>query len=211
MHTPWGTADYVKELAPGITLVGTPSHGGIRVAPEQNRQIHKALRNESGTAVGGGRAGWYEEDCEWAIVAMQFPEAFVRPLAEGDKTDWSTPEKVREIAVGFVKNYSPDGYEAATGETIPEGESYLKDKRLFEERHQHDWVVTCAFGSHLTVPDGMVGVIAQQASSGRKIGFLVPKDEYHIPSVGGFICDLDRHEPWDGPRGEFAPKVKVAG
>lgn len=60
--TPWGIADYTAIMAPGIVAVGTPSHGGIWMAPER----HAALPAE--IAPMNGRA-WLEEDCEaWAAI-----------------------------------------------------------------------------------------------------------------------------------------------
>ena len=68
-RTPWGTADIVEQIAPGIVVVGTAGHGGVKLSPERNRGISPALRNAS---------GWYEEDCESYIPMMRFPEAFAR-------------------------------------------------------------------------------------------------------------------------------------
>ena len=72
-HTPWGTPDRAIELAPGILLIDTPSHGGIWLSPERNALIPawiKALTFASGQ----GRNGWYEEDCDIAIPLAAFPE-----------------------------------------------------------------------------------------------------------------------------------------
>jgi hypothetical protein len=63
--TPWGRADFAEVLAPGIVTVGTPSHGGIHLDPEQNARVHPVWRATD---------GWYEEDCESYIVLATFPE-----------------------------------------------------------------------------------------------------------------------------------------
>lgn len=67
MLTPWGLSDYQEDIAPGMTLYGTPSHGGIKLSPELNKAVHPALRNED---------GWYEEDCEILKVIYSFPMFF---------------------------------------------------------------------------------------------------------------------------------------
>jgi len=73
--TPWGLADQVERIGDsGICFCSTPSHGGYYVPsnllpaiPEQRQQ--RAL-------YWSGSRNWYEEDCEWASVALAFPELF---------------------------------------------------------------------------------------------------------------------------------------
>ena len=38
VETPWGVADTVKEIAPGISLYTTPSHGGFHLSPRGSRR-----------------------------------------------------------------------------------------------------------------------------------------------------------------------------
>lgn len=61
MRTPWGTADCVRQLAPGIWNVSTPSHGGIKLSKERLAKMPKSMRK-----------AWYEEDCDWALVYAVF-------------------------------------------------------------------------------------------------------------------------------------------
>jgi hypothetical protein len=74
VHTPWGESDHEKPYGEGITFYGTPSHGGFRLLAAQNQQIPGYFRKASFN--GMGQSGWYEEDCDWAIVAVCFPELF---------------------------------------------------------------------------------------------------------------------------------------
>ncbi len=67
--SPWGKVQTQKELAPGIIAVTTASHGGIWVAPDK-------LEKMPIKATGYSYGGWFEEDCDWALVALAFPEAF---------------------------------------------------------------------------------------------------------------------------------------
>ncbi len=72
MATPWGIADYVGHIAEGIGVVGTPSHGGIKLSSERQKQMPEYLRTDD---------GWYEEDCEWCLPFAVFEDAI---LAGGD-------------------------------------------------------------------------------------------------------------------------------
>jgi hypothetical protein len=92
--TPWGTADFVEVLAPGITSVSTPSHGGIHLSPERNAQVHPVWRSDN---------GWYEEDCEANIVLITFFGELASDLAVGkdkihDQLHWAF---TRQHAVVF--------------------------------------------------------------------------------------------------------------
>lgn len=71
MNTPWGQADQTKHLGGGLVSVQTPSHGGIFVPVDVYRNMPEPLKCN---VYGGGT--WFEEDCEWALVALAFPQFF---------------------------------------------------------------------------------------------------------------------------------------
>jgi len=89
LRTPWGIADHVTVLDHGIRCVSTPSHGGYYVPPEARKLMPpEALNTYAGP-------GWYEEDCDWALVALSFPKLFpedARALAEIIVRKWHSPE-----------------------------------------------------------------------------------------------------------------------
>jgi hypothetical protein len=66
MMTPWGKADYEREVGFGIICVETPSHGGYYVPGEQLHRI--PLAHQARAQKWSGSRNWYEEDCEWASV-----------------------------------------------------------------------------------------------------------------------------------------------
>lgn len=72
--TPWGYADSSEDRAPGITFYTTPSHGGFELSSPRLAQLHqrigpvKVFRHDW--------PHWFEEDCDWAYVAVAFPEYF---------------------------------------------------------------------------------------------------------------------------------------
>jgi len=72
--SPWGAPDYTDQVAPGIWLVGTPSHGGFILSQERVELIPEEHLVASFN--GQGRNGFFEEDCDWSIVAANFPEEF---------------------------------------------------------------------------------------------------------------------------------------
>lgn len=72
--TPWGTAQTAEEIAPGIILYTTASHGGYFLNKNANAKISSVLKNS--TLGRQGLKGWYEEDCDSAIVVYTFPELF---------------------------------------------------------------------------------------------------------------------------------------
>lgn len=70
--TPWGAAQDSKRYAPGITFYSTARHGGFHVDETKLAEMPAALR---ATRPYAGE-GWYEEDADWAIVALAFPHLF---------------------------------------------------------------------------------------------------------------------------------------
>ena len=70
MFTPWGHSQQVKEIGLGIIRVDTAGHGGYFVPPDARRMMPRAaLKTFAGP-------GWYEEDSDWALVALSFPHLF---------------------------------------------------------------------------------------------------------------------------------------
>ena len=72
--TPWGAPQSVEKLTSGVYSVTTASHGGIYCDPIANATIPADWRRASWS--GRGMTGWYEEDADWSMVALTFPEAF---------------------------------------------------------------------------------------------------------------------------------------
>jgi hypothetical protein len=72
METPWGCADHVTRVCPGVQCVSTPGHGGYAVLPTVVATWPAGLREY----VPFAGPGWYEEDCDWAIVVLAMPQNF---------------------------------------------------------------------------------------------------------------------------------------
>jgi hypothetical protein len=181
--TPWGRSQYSKQHGRGIVFYGTAGHGGFHVSKTLNAQMPDGLRQQS---------GWYEEDGEWAKVALAFPDRF--------------EQKDIEAAKSTIKNGYPDAYEKLFNVVIPPGESRVKDQRAFLAEHANDLLTVAAWGSwHEAVPKGMVGVAAQVGGRPEDARieresryFLVPAEEYEKRNRNGLVIDLTRHQEVSG-------------
>ncbi|HEY9579489.1 MAG TPA: hypothetical protein VIR65_06450 [Rhizorhapis sp.] len=92
LSTPWGLAQSSEIYANGVVFHSTASHGGIKLDRARNMAMPGVLR------VAGG---WYEEDCEWAKVAIGFPDLF---------TDYERCHADRTL-----RDYYPECWEAVHG------------------------------------------------------------------------------------------------
>ena len=169
MNTPWGRADSVKEVAPGIKSVSTPGHGGYKLSDERNRLVPEYLRQ---------RGGWYEEDCDWAIVATVFPDCF--------------DAQAREMAEKTIRNWLPDEWERFYGRKLQPGESRMLEERLFYAAHQNDFIGISAVGDWADgVPKGFVRVTATRGGARdpgvEEATFLVPEPEYNARNAPAFV------------------------
>lgn len=176
--TPWGGSQIAVIYAEGVVFHCTVGHGGFHLSPDRNAKIHPLLRKD---------APWYEEDCEWAIVALSFPELF---------TGYE-----RSMAERTIRNTWPDAWEAIRGCELAEGESWTKDQRAFDQRHAKDYIVTSAIFSDQN--PGMTEVVAVVGGR-RKLDnderrFLVPSEEYAQRGRFGFVINPGRHAEYYGP------------
>ncbi len=93
--TPWGFAQHGEIYGEGVVFFTTASHGGFKLAPERLALMPAALR---------AAGGWYEEDCEWAKVAIAFPDLFT--------------ESERREAERTLRHWSPACWEAVRGRQL---------------------------------------------------------------------------------------------
>jgi hypothetical protein len=174
LRTPWGLADQVIEIAPGIRSVSTPSHGGYKLDAKRNAQVHVAWRRSG---------GWYEEDCEWAIVAFTFRASF------------SAADVAH--AIRSLKANQPDAYTLVTGESVRLEESHVLRERAEKDAAKGKLQSYVAWGSwHNLVPKGQVGVACKvdgRNGTGPERFFLIPEKEYELRS-SVFVVDPSKHE-----------------
>jgi hypothetical protein len=108
MDTPWGPSQTSKEYAPGIVFYSTASHGGFRLSEARVATMPKCLREF--VPFGGKQSGsgmWLEEDCDWSIAAIAFPQFF-------------KPEDT-QAALATIKGWKPELYEQVVAAGIGQG------------------------------------------------------------------------------------------
>lgn len=208
MSTLWGRAQTADVLTPWAGHVTTAGHGGLKIDAAHNAQIPADVR---------ARAGWYEEDVDWAIPVCMWPKlSMALAVAENEcrrRCDeamfpvWNDEQMVAraantlEQAKRTVRNSYPDFYERFYGVTLQPGESHARDEAAFYAQHANDWIVISAVGDHHPkVPKGMIFVLARlggrgSADAGRADRcFLVTEADYQLPRTFGFVVDAARHQ-----------------
>lgn len=190
-HSPWGNVDDWSPFGDqGLYQHSTPSHGGVYVPEEMKRMMPAPYRNAN--AYGGGC--WFEEDSEWALVALSFPSGH--------------SEKNIKAAISTVKNYYPHQYMAVTGEKLSRHDSSVLAKEEDRASAVGKYVADCAWGhgnnnaDRIDVPPGMVGVSATiggrdenyHCNEASRRYFLVPSEEYETRTSFGFIMHKDYPE-----------------
>ena len=178
VSTPWGGSQLATIYAEGIVSHSTSGHGGFHLSSDRNPLVDVSVRNAG---------GWYEEDCEWAIAALTFPEMF---------TGYE-----RRCAEEIAKNTYPTFWEKLRGRQLEPGESRSRDRANFESTHAGDWIVISAItSSHHT---GMTEVVATKGGkrefSQEEQRFLIPDVEYSKRGSFGFVIDLRVHAVYEGP------------
>lgn len=73
MDTPWGESQTVETVTDGILNISTAGHGGLWISCERLAEMPDIFKTPSKFYDGGQ---FFEEDCEWARVALSFPKYF---------------------------------------------------------------------------------------------------------------------------------------
>jgi hypothetical protein len=188
--TPWGGSQMAVVYAEGVVAHMTLGHGGFHLSTERNAKVHPLLRKDM---------PWYEEDCEWAIVAVSFPDLFTA--------------YERSMADKTFRNTWPDAWEKIHGRSLAEGESWARDRQAFDQRHAGEYIVMSAILSDQR--PGMTEVVAKigggHIRGGEERRFLVASDEYAGRGLFGFVIDIARHTGYDGPPPSFAGETGGMG
>jgi len=176
--TPWGASQLATIYADGVVSHATAGHGGFHLSAGHNARVHPMLRND---------APWYEEDVEWAIVALTFPDLF------------TTYE--RKCANETIRHSWPDAWEKIHGRELRPGESRTKDRREFERQHAGERIVVSAILSdhHPGMTEVVATIGGTRSNRADERRFLVPSAEYADRGSFGFVIDDARHAGYGGP------------
>jgi hypothetical protein len=169
--TPWGPSQSATRYAEGVVCYDTASHGGFYLDEERNGALHAALRYDD---------GWYEEDCDWARVAVGYPDLFT--------------DREQEMAERTLRDWAPEAWEDYYGRPLDRAGSHMRDREAFEREHADDWIVIAASLSR-EQPDHVVATASLGGRRGAVMtkDFLVPDREY-ARGRHGFVIDLERHK-----------------
>lgn len=199
-RTPWGVATAIDVMGEGAAGVTTSGHGGVKLTRELNARIPSALRRSG---------GWYEEDCDEAIVQAFLPEIYTRA---------SDTDAVRRDGVRGVKNWYPDEWTAATGEAVDVAESTELQRRakdasieasLGQARRSagaQGFVAVRTSSDAPWAPQGWMAVRADDAEGNHKT-FLVPSDR--VARVEPGMSDLRPVSVADIPHVDITQIVRI--
>lgn len=84
-NTPWGRADHVEQIIPGMWFVTTPGHGGVYVAPERLAQMPAYMQSTPYS-----QGGWFEEDVDWCLPVVVFAAELTAADSRYTKVDTET-------------------------------------------------------------------------------------------------------------------------
>ena len=86
---PWGQMLSCENVATGIWRVDTGSHGGYYISVERKDAMPKPLREYRNFVQrkDGGTGQWYEEDIDWCIVCLAYPDDFTRKLGLAERPE----------------------------------------------------------------------------------------------------------------------------
>jgi len=127
MNTPWGPATSVKELATGITEVGTESHGGLILSADRWAELEAALGEPIQSFAG---RPYLEEDID-ARLAMLVWSGLFSPMAVWESVamfSGTAPSHYQPMLAGRRFVAQPNTLAVAKA-------------RTFERRHADDYLV----------------------------------------------------------------------
>lgn len=167
--TPWGQSQSSEVYADGVVFHSTASHGGFKLDRAHNARMPAALR-----VAGAG----------------------MRKIVNGRRSRRDSPissPPMNGVMQKTLRDYYPNCWEAIHDRFLAPGESVENDRRLFGEKHRHDWVVVSAIRSteHPEMTD-CIARLGGRRDHGDERRFLVPSDEYAAGRFG-FVIDEARH------------------
>jgi len=183
MNTPWGYSDFQQTLTRGLTIVGTPSHGGAMVSRGfAKNHLTNAARNR---AYRFGDYYAYEEDCDIAIVMYELPEYF--------SSEDRTSEEIIQSAIKSLSMWYADYLLELGVEPSPEQYEEYKANRLEEEmrkNHDPDLIIAC-WGDWHTKISG----VNQVATADGKVYHITKNSSDYAHGIRPFLlsnCEVIR-------------------
>lgn len=79
LSTPWGAAQTISPIGPGVISVSTAGHGGMRVEGAARKRVQAMF---PGFVPFSGHLDWFEEDCDVYLVVVALQELFTLKAQE---------------------------------------------------------------------------------------------------------------------------------
>jgi hypothetical protein len=163
MRTPWGKAQSVETILPGVMVVSTAGHGGIKLDTVRNAKVPKDCRR---------RGGWYEEDCDVYIVFAV--HADVR--RHFNVTEETTALGLAQWMPLIYGDLVDAGIVKATIEANAALAKHLVEKAKLLHCNLNNIPVRC---SALGLPDGRIHVLFNVPNKRDDVvGFFMSKETY---------------------------------
>lgn len=174
-HTPWGAPRRSQEIARGLIFFDCPGHGGYWLAKERERA--RIDRFPWFKTFSGGP--WYEENCDWSVVALTFPENFSDDAIRG------AVRTVRAYSTRATYRLPSSGWKCVIEWMLgnsPEATAIIQRADAWSEKIKHLWergsMWTATRGCY---PRGTWGVTFHRAADGaqRTVYMEYPADRYY--------------------------------
>lgn len=158
-HSCWGQVDQQREIAPGLIRVHTPSHGGYWLSPERRAIVAIMLPKVRPFT---GTLEWLEEDADWIIAAIVWPELF------GGRAMYHIMKHTSPTGCyGYIMKNIPDDFFRS-----PHGWNFVQTAEAWYAEHKNDWEVGSYLGAAISI---------RQLSTGRER--VVAVDDYPADSL----------------------------
>lgn len=123
MNTPWGRSQHIQRYDDGVAMVSTAGHGGLAVRREYgDKHLSQEARDEAIPQYGHY---FFEEDCDWAIAALELPHIWDQLFQYSEKL---TTEEARKAYLQDTIKYWNISYAVAKGFAV-EGERFYCGQR----------------------------------------------------------------------------------
>ena len=160
--SPWGSVQERKVYAPGIGSVSTAGHGGFYIT--QHAAVERRLPTAcTSRGINQGGFYWFEEDCDWAILAILLPELWNQMFEHctSESTAYIKADP-RKYLVETLSRWNADYLLEIGVQPDPAGLLYFNERKLDAKmrKEKHPDLIVCAYGDwHEGCPKGAVEVI----------------------------------------------------
>jgi hypothetical protein len=187
--SPWGTIQHSTQIAPGLRLVSTASHGGLLLTGKAATRLQISPAALALGSFGGTDYG-FEEDIDWAILAWEIPQLWDRLFAHAGADIRGDPRTYLWTALSA---YRPDFLRCHGVEPEPEAYArYLAWRRADQmraDRHpdhivsaRGDWAEGCPPGAvEVTTADGKVQYVTAESYDASRCPLNLLSKCLHYP------------------------------